>query len=62
MRDTAGETPALPFEEAAGLFAVQNTEWDAPWTDWSKMLQLHEEATSSAFAQRRMSEMKIRHN
>jgi len=48
MRDTAGETPALPFEETAGLFAVQNTERDAPWTDWSKMLQLHEEATSSS--------------
>jgi hypothetical protein len=28
------------FKESAGLFADQNMKRDAPWTAWSKMLQL----------------------
>jgi hypothetical protein len=31
---------AFFFKESAGLFADQNMERDAPWTAWSKMLQL----------------------
>jgi hypothetical protein len=33
---------AFFFKESAGLFADQNMKWDAPWTAWSKMLQLRE--------------------
>jgi hypothetical protein len=35
--------PVVRCEEVAASLAIQNMERDAPWTAWSKMLQLRED-------------------